>query len=374
MQLPPSRRRVRLAPVAFTMAFGLALTACGLGKDDTSPDADSSSAAPVVDCASHGQVLGSGSTAQNAAMDMWIKNYQSACPQVQVAYRSLGSGSGVAQFVRGATAFGGSDGALTPEQVGWSRAACRAGKGIDLPLVGGPIALGYNLSGIKHLVLDAPVLAKIFDARITRWDDAAIRKLNPGVTLPPTPIVPIHRSDDSGTTQNLNLYLATAAPREWKYPAGKSFPGRGGQSANGSDGVAGQVKGTDGGIGYFELSYAEANKLTTVSIDTGAKRPVDVSVASASAGIAAAKVSGNGMDLSLNLDYATQAEGAYPIVLVTYELVCDRGNAAATLPALKSFLSYAAGTDGQKLLAGAYYAPLPPNIAERVRAVIPTLS
>nr|WP_231626565.1 phosphate ABC transporter substrate-binding protein PstS [Streptomyces apocyni] len=338
-------------------------------------DARQSAPAPArIECAESGRVAGSGSTAQQNAVKHWIKEYQRACPGVRIAYRPIGSGAGVAQFLRGATAFGGTDGALKPDDVEWSRKVCPGGRAIDLPMVGGPVAIGYNLPDVSDLVLDAPTLAKIYDSRITRWDDPAIRKLNPGAELPGSEIRAVHRSDESGTTQNLNAYLAEAAPREWPYAADKAWQARGGHSGNGSDGVVAEVKSTPGSLGYFELSFAEAGKIPTVRIDTGAAEPVEASPETASVGIAAAEVVGEGKDLSLKLDYGTSADGAYPIALVAYEIVCDRGNDPMTLPALKSFLSYTAGEEGQKLLPSIHYAPLPESVAVRVREIIRTLS
>ncbi|MHC0429019.1 phosphate ABC transporter substrate-binding protein PstS [Streptomyces sp. O3] len=331
-------------------------------------------AAAVVDCAESGKVAGSGSSAQSHAVKRWIKEYERACPGTRIAYRPVGSGAGVAQFLRGATTFGGTDGALKPDEVEAAKLACPGGRAIDLPMVGGAVAIGYNLEGVTDLVLDAPTLAKIYDTEITRWDDPAIRRLNPGVRLPGVPIHAVHRSDASGTTQNLNAYLAEAAPEEWPHPVEKAWKGKGGESGDGSDGVVSEVKSTPGAIGYFELSFAEAEKIPTVRIDTGAAEPVRASPESASVGIAAAEVVGEGKDLTLKLDYGTSADGAYPIVLVTYEIVCDRGNDPETLPALKSFLSYTAGEEGQRLLPRIHYAPLPESIAVQVREVVQTLS
>ncbi|MGP4091961.1 phosphate ABC transporter substrate-binding protein PstS [Streptomyces sp. KR55] len=327
---------------------------------------------PRIGCAAKGQVAGSGSTAQQNAMEHWIKQYGRACPGVQIRYNPLGSGAGVAQFMRGATAFGGTDGAVKPEdQTQW---VCRGGYAINLPAVGGPIAVGYNLSGVDDLVLDAPTLAKIFDSEITKWNDPAIRALNPGAELPDLDIQPVHRSDGSGTTQNFTAYLAAAAPQHWPYTVSKEWPGKGGNSADGSENVAGAVTGAHGAIGYFELSFATKDKIPTVRINTGASEPVAPSPETASAGIATARVVGKGKDLSLQLDYTTQDPGAYPIVLVTYEVVCDTGNQPGTLPALKSFLTYTVSEAGQENLADIHYAPLPANIATRVHEVIRTLS
>ncbi|WP_069816694.1 phosphate ABC transporter substrate-binding protein PstS [Streptomyces sp. TP-A0874] len=359
---------------AVAVSAALLLAACG--SDDNTKAGGESGAKPSGDikCGSDGKLLASGSSAQKNAMDKWIADYMAACPGVQINYNPIGSGGGITQFNQGSTAFAGSDSALKPEEVEASRKVCKTGQGINLPMVGGPVALGYNLPGVDDLTLDAPTIAKIFDSKIKKWDDPAIQKLNPDAKLPSTEIQAFHRSDESGTTQNLGQYLSASAPDEWKYDAEKSWPAKGGQSASGSSGVASQVKQVEGAIGYFELSYATSNDLTSVKIDTGAAEPVEATTDNASKAIAAAEVVGEDKDLSLELDYATKADGAYPIILVTYEIVCDQGNPEKSLEAVKSFLSYTASEDGQSLLADEGYAPLPPEIAAKVREVIPTLS
>ncbi|MET9957373.1 phosphate ABC transporter substrate-binding protein PstS [Streptomyces sp. NPDC006339] len=356
----------------------LTLGACGGGGDDGGSQDGAASLAsgplPEIDCATKGKVRGSGSSAQQIAMKRWMQQYQRACQGVQLVYDPLGSGAGVAQFHRGATAFGGTDQALTEEERRVPADVCPGGKAIDLPMVGGTIALGYNLPGVTGLVLDAPTLARVFDARITKWNHPAIQALNPDATLPDLAIVPVHRADDSGTTQNLNAYLKGAAGDRWPYPASKKWQAQGGHSANGSDAVATAVTQTEGAIGYFELSFAVKRKIDTVRIATGAAEPVAPGTQSASAGIAAAKVVGEGKDLRLRFDYKTSAEGAYPIVLVTYEIVCDTGNAPDSLPALKSFLTYTASREGQEELHALHYAPLPESVATQVREVVASLS
>ncbi|ODA74019.1 substrate-binding domain-containing protein [Streptomyces sp. NBRC 110035] len=206
------------------------------------------------------------------------------------------------------------------------------------------------------------------------WNDPEIQRLNPGARLPETEISAVHRSDNSGTTQNFNAYLADAAPEEWPYEEVKAWQARGGHAAPGSDGVVSTVSSQNGSIGYFELSFAKAKDVPTVKLDTGAPEPVAVSAQSASAGIAAAKVAGSGQDLTLEFDYRTRAPGAYPIVLVTYEIVCADGTPADVLPALKSFLTYTASEEVQAGLARIHYAPLPEKVASRVRHVVSTLS
>ncbi|GGU49096.1 phosphate-binding protein PstS [Streptomyces lavendofoliae] len=351
----------------------LLLSACGTTTAVTDDGPGPTRTSSIV-CARQGRLAASGSSAQQNAMKHWTRRYQQVCPAVEIRYVPIGSGGGVAQFLRGATVIGGTDSPLKPDEVERSREVCRGGRAIDLPMVGGPIAIGYNLSGVRDVVLDAPTLAKIFDSEITMWNAPEIRRLNPGTEFPATPITAVHRSDESGTTQNLNAYLAGAAPEQWPYPKDKAWQARGGQSAAGSDGVASRVQITDGAIGYVELSFAKAKRLPTVRLDTGAPEPVAVSAETASAGIATARVKGEGQDLALAFDYGTRASGAYPIVLVTYEIVCDTGNQADVLPALKSFLTYTASAEGQKDLSRIHYAPLPDDVAARVRQVVGRLS
>lgn len=376
MKLQRKNRRA-LALGALAVSGALALTACG--SDDTggnSDGGDSSATAQAgnIDCGdAKGQLQASGSSAQKNAIDAWVKQYAAACKGVQVNYNPTGSGAGVTAFLQGQTAFAGSDSALEAEEIEKSKEMCTDGQAIDLPMVGGPIAVGYNVTGVDDLVLDAPTLAKIFDSKITNWNDEAIAELNPDAKLPDLKIQAFHRSDESGTTDNFTTYLQAAAPDDWKYEPSKSWEAEGGQSAQGSSGVAQQVKQTAGAISYMELSYAK-DGMNTVSIKTEAAEPVAATVENATAAIGAAKVVGTGKDLALELDYTPSADGAYPIVLVTYEIVCDKGNKADTLPATKSFLNYMASEDGQSLLADAGYAPMPEEIITKVRETVSGLS
>ncbi|MFE9248438.1 phosphate ABC transporter substrate-binding protein PstS [Streptomyces sp. NPDC007088] len=380
MKLPRKTRLRALSLGVVAVSGALALTACG--SDDTSDgpgnsDSSSKAAAPEagsIDCAdAKGELLASGSSAQQNAIDAWVKNFTAACKDVRINYKPDGSGAGVTAFLQGQTAFAGSDSALKPEEIAKSKEVCKDSQAIDLPMVGGPIAIGYNVPGVDHLVLDAKTLAHIFDGKIAKWDDAEIKALNPDAKLPGTKIQAFHRSDESGTTDNFTKYLKAVAPDDWKYEGGKAWQAKGGQSASGSSGLAQQVKGTAGAISYFELSYAKGG-ISTVDIKTKAAEPVKATTENASKAIAAAKVVGTGKDLSLQLDYNPTADGAYPITLVTYEIACEKGNKAATLPAAKSFLNYIASEDGQGILADAGYAPIPDEIATKVRDTVKTLS
>ncbi|MCX4994544.1 phosphate ABC transporter substrate-binding protein PstS [Streptomyces longwoodensis] len=371
-----NRRALTLGALAVSGA--LALTACG--SDDTGSSGDSSSSASATTAAgsikcddAKGQLLADGSSAQKNAIDAWVKNFTQACNGVQINYKGSGSGAGITAFTQGQVAFAGSDSALKPEEVTASKQVCSGGQGIDLPMVAGPIAVAFNVSGVDGLTLDAATIAKIFDGKITKWNDAAIKKLNPSAKLPDLKIQAFHRSDESGTTDNFTKYLIAAAPNDWKYSGGKAWQAKGGQAAQGSSGVAQGVKQTNGAIGYMELSYAK-DGLKTVDIDTGASAPVKASSDGATKAVAAAQVVGTGSDLSLKLDYTTKADGAYPITLVTYEIVCDKGNKSASLPGTKAFLNYIASQEGQSILSGIDYAPMPDAIISKVRSTVASLS
>ncbi|WAU85869.1 phosphate ABC transporter substrate-binding protein PstS [Streptomyces sp. Qhu-G9] len=375
MKLQRKNRLRALSLGAVAVSGALALTACG--SDDTGgsgSDPSSTAGASSIKCDdAKGQLLADGSSAQKNAIDAWVKQFTAACKGVQINYKGGGSGAGITAFTQGQVAFAGSDSALKPEEVTASKEVCTGGQGLNLPMVGGPIAAGFNVPGVDKLVLDAPTLAQIFDSKITNWNDKAIADLNPDAELPDLKIQAFHRSDESGTTDNFTKYLKAAAPDDWKYEGGKAWQAKGGQAASGSSGVAQQVKQTSGAIGYMELSYAK-DGVKPVSLDTGASAPVEATVENATKAIADAKVVGTGKDLALELNYTTKADGAYPMVLVTYEIVCDKGNKAETLPATKALLTYMASEDGQNLLADIDYAPMPAEIIAKVRTTVAGLS
>ncbi|WP_431682660.1 phosphate ABC transporter substrate-binding protein PstS [Kitasatospora sp. KL5] len=365
-------RHLTAAPALLVL---LAPTA-GCGKDPAPPAGQATvpAAAASIVCNGSGQLLGAGSTAQANAIDIWKAAFGTACPNITVTYGGGGSGAGVQQFNQGKVAFAGSDAPLKPEEVEASKQVCTGGQGIDLPMVAGLISIVHNVDGVDDLVLDAPTIAKIFNGQITTWNDPAITALNPNAKLPDATIQSFHRGDDSGTTANLTAYLAAAGNGAWPYPPSKTWAGQGGQSANGSAGVSAQVKQVKNSIGYVELSFARTNGLKSAAISTGAPEPVAATAANAATTFAKATVAGTGSDLTLDLDYATKEPGAYPIVLVTYEIVCDKGNKPATLPALQSFLTYTISDAAQQAIGDKGYVPLPPEIASKVQAVVPTLS
>ncbi|MFC8451881.1 phosphate ABC transporter substrate-binding protein PstS [Kitasatospora sp. NPDC057223] len=377
MKLQRNGRSKALVVGAMALVSSLSLAACG--SDDNSGSANaagtSSASAAAIACGKAGALMAAGSTAQSNAIDVWKTNFGNACSGSSVNYAGGGSGAGVQQFTQGKVQFAGSDSALKPAEVEATKAVCTGGQGIDLPLVAGLISIVFNVDGVDKLTLDGSTTAKIFDSQITKWNDPAIVALNPGVTLPDADIQAFHRSDDSGTTDNLTKYFAKASAGAWTAAPGKTWAGKGGQSAAGSAGLAAQVKQVKNSISYVELSFAQTNSLKSAAINTGASKPVEATAANAATTFAKAKIAGTGSDLALTLDYATKEEGSYPLVLVTYEIVCDKGNKADTLDTLKSFLTYAISDAGQQAIGGDKgYVPLPKELSSKVQAIIPTLA
>lgn len=362
-------RSARLAGAA--LVGTLALAACGSDNNTESTSGTTSGPATgSVDCAT-GTLNASGSSAQANAMTQWIKDYQTACPDATINYGAVGSGQGITDFLNGQTAFAGSDSALNADKGEPEKAAarCTGGQAVNLPLVAGPIAVVFNVSGVTDLTVTPPVLAKIFSGQITTWNDPAIAAINSGATLPSDKITTVHRSDSSGTSDNFTKYLTAAAGSDWTFDHGKQWKAPGGQGAKGSDGVASAVKSTPNTIGYVEFSYATQNSLSVAKVDNGAGA-VELTPDAVGQAVAAATVTGTGDDLSLKLDYATQAPGAYPILLVTYEITCTKGLSSDQAALVKSFLTYAVSDDGQAKLTELGYAPLPTEIQAKVQTVV----
>ncbi|SDS09894.1 phosphate ABC transporter substrate-binding protein PstS [Actinoplanes derwentensis] len=320
-----------------------------------------------ISCGS-GPVTGQGSSAQTNAVNAWIKAYQIACPEATVEYASTGSGAGVRAFLTGTGDFAGTDTPLSTADQAKADARCGTGPAVHLPLVAGPIALAYNVAGVDSLRLRPDTIARILSGRITVWNDPAVAADNQGVALPATAIRVVHRSDDSGTTANVLAYLAVAAPSVWTHGTGSAWPLRGGDGRRGSHRVVAAIAGTDGAIGYVESSYARVNDLPGVRVGTSDGRWADPTDHAAGLTIAAATVSGAGGDLRLAIDH-TVTGGAYPIVSVTYEVVC-RGSVSGVA---RSFLGYAASEAGQEAAANAGFAPLPPALREQVVASVAEL-
>ncbi|MFF5234076.1 phosphate ABC transporter substrate-binding protein PstS [Dactylosporangium sp. NPDC000521] len=369
------KRHGIMAGIALTAT--LALTACGSDNNETPSTPGTgggSTAASDITCAK-GSLTAQGSSAQKNAMDEWIKAYQLKCTDAKIDYQGTGSGAGITAFSGGTADFAGSDSALKDgDETTKATARCGGNPALNLPMVTGPIAIAYNLDGVKDLQLKPETLAKIFGGQITKWDDAAIKADNPSATLPSTPINAIHRQESSGTTENFTGYLDKAAAGTWTFGKDKVWKATGGQAEKGSDGVAGAIKKAPGAIGYVEWSFAKVNSLATAKIYNGAGEFTALTGAAAGKTVAGAKITGTGDDLKLSIDYATKEAGAYPIILVTYEIVCSKGTPADKLDLVKGFLGYTVSAAGQAQLEKLGYAPLPESVQTKVAASIKNLA
>ncbi|HEU5156870.1 MAG TPA: phosphate ABC transporter substrate-binding protein PstS [Streptosporangiaceae bacterium] len=350
----------------------LALSACGT-DENTSPSSGGGAAAGSGNCVK-ATVNAAGSSAQANAVTEWIKGYQSGCAGANLNYNPSGSGAGVQSFISGQVAFAGSDSALKPDEVTPAKQRCQGNNALNLPMVVGPVAVAYNLRGLSDLQLSPTTIANIFSGKITKWNDPAIKKDNPNATLPDTAVKSVHRSDESGTTDNFTSFLAATAPDVWKFEPGKKWTAPGGQGGTKSDGVTTVIKQTDGAIGYIEMSYATQAKLNTAKVANGSGEFVALSTDSASKALEGAEITGTGNDLSMKIDYATKTAGAYPIVLVTYEIVCEKGLPSEQSQFVKSFLTYTSSSAGQNVLAGLGYAPLPPAVLTKVQNAVKALA
>jgi phosphate transport system substrate-binding protein len=375
----------RAGAIAGLIACAVVLSACSSSKkkanDTLTPPAGtaaaggSSTPAASAPTCSTGKLDAEGSTAQTNAINAWIAAYQKACPGATINYNPTGSGAGITSFTTGLVDFAGSDSALDPTKGEVAKAQAQCGSApLDLPMVVGPIAIAYKLKGVNKLVLNGDLTAKIFLGKITTWNDPAIAAVNSGVTLPATKISVFYRSDSSGTTQNFEKYLAATAPSVFTMKPDKdsSKAGFAGQGKAKSQGVAAAIASVEGGIGYAEFSFAVSSGLSTASIDNGGGA-VQLSKDTASAAADSATVTGTGNDLSLKIDYATKAPGVYPLILVTYEVVCSKYKDAAKATFVKNFLSYTADA-GQAALPQLGYAPLPAALQTKVKASIATIS
>ncbi|MBB2925339.1 phosphate ABC transporter substrate-binding protein PstS [Cellulomonas cellasea] len=366
--------------VGVVLVSSLALAACGsdnnAGDEGTADSAAVTAGGSDIECGDGGTINAEGSSAQKNAIEQAIASFEEVCPDITVNYNPTGSGAGITQFTAGQVEFAGSDSALSADkgEVEAAQARCEAGPAWNIPMVTGPIAVAYNLEGVDELVLDAATTAKIFRGEITTWDDAAIAALNEGATLPAEDIHVFFRSDESGTTDNFTKYLNAASGGVWTDPNGKSWPSSGvGEGREKSAGVSEGVATTPGGITYVEWSYAKDNDLGIAQIDNGSG-PVELTAETVGTSVATAQRAGEGNDLALKLDYATQEEGAYPIVLVTYEIVCSTGLDEATTAGVKAFLTHFASPEVQEGLVEIGYAPLPEDVQTDVLAAIEAIA
>ncbi|GAA4843717.1 phosphate ABC transporter substrate-binding protein PstS [Actinomycetospora corticicola] len=363
----------RAAAIGLIAAGALLFSACG--SDDNSGGGSAAQASGVT-CGGKQDLRASGSTAQANAITGFVNTFEQTCNGQTVNYTASGSGAGRNEFIGGQTDFAGSDAALKSDEAQKAAQRC-ASPALNLPLVFGPIAVAYNLQGVTDLALDGPTVAGIFNGQITTWNDPRIAALNPGKTLPATPIVVNFRSDESGTTQNFQTYLNAASNNAYGKQATQTFNGGVGAGARGSQGVTDATKNTPNSIGYVEASFAQKAQLPAAQIiNSGGGQPVALSTDNVAKAIDAVQVTGQGNDLTLDLNslYKTTTAGAYPIALATYEIVCTKYADPQTGTAVKAFLQTALSPQAQGTLTAGGYVPIPDAFKQRLTTSINSIS
>ncbi|TQK20238.1 phosphate ABC transporter substrate-binding protein (PhoT family) [Microbacterium sp. SLBN-154] len=358
-------RIAQLGAVAAVAA--LTLTACA--ANETAPAGGDSSDASESTLS--GELVGAGSSASEVAVQTWGAGFQTANPDVTVSYDPSGSGAGRDSFQAGAVAFAGSDRAFTADEIAEGPFdGCVDGSGIiQLPAYISPIAVIFNLEGVEELNMDAATIAGIFAGEITNWNDPAIAATNEGVELPDQQITPVHRADDSGTTENFTDYLYQAAPDVWTYEPDGVWPLQSGEAAQGTSGVVAAVEGGVGTIGYADASRAEG--FGQVSVQVGDEFIAFSPEAAAAIVDASPREEGRTEgDLAVAID-RTPDEAAYPIVLVAYSIACEEYADPAQAPLVKGFLEYAISPEGQdEAAAAAGSAPISDTQRETMQAAI----
>ncbi|MFZ0717044.1 MAG: phosphate ABC transporter substrate-binding protein PstS [Mycobacterium sp.] len=359
-------RRALAAAASTAVIVGMTSTGCG---SDNNLHGLKAPRGPV-NCGGKAALTAEGSTAQQNAIALFNLDWAQLCPGKQLAYNPTGSGAGREQFIARHVDFAGSDSPLSPDQLKPAAERCNGNPAWHLPMVFGPVAIAYHLDGVKQLVVNADVLAKIFSGWITDWNDPAIVQLNPDAKLPDSRISPVYRSDSSGTTDNFQRYLAAAVPASWTRGTGSEFQGGVGEGAQKSAGVIQAVQSASGSIGYVEKGFADQSGVPYAQINDGSGS-VALTDDAARKAIDGATFAGNGNDLELNLKsiHRTRAAGAYPLVMATYEIVCSKGYDPATSAAVRSMLMVAAD-NAQDGLSAAGYVPLPDKFKKRLIAAI----
>ena len=354
------------APVALLAAAALTLSACAANEGQPAAGSSGTAAASTL--------AGKGASSMSAAQQKWIADYQSAHPGVTINYSPDGSGAGREAFTSGAVQYAGSDRPFKDAEMGAGKfAGCAAdSNALNLPVYVSPIAVIFNVDGVTDLKLDADTVAGIFAGKITKWNDPKIAATNGDAKLPDANITAVHRSDDSGTTNNFTDYLNQAAPSVWTEAASDTFPTAfGGEAAKGTSAVVDAVSTGKNTIGYADASAAK--DLGHAQLKVGGKWLGPTAEAAAKIVDESEKLPGRSEhDLALKLN--REANDVYPAVLVSYALVCETYKDAATAGLVKGFIGYVASTEGQQAAASAAgSAPLSADMQAKVKAAVDSI-
>jgi phosphate transport system substrate-binding protein len=365
--------RSRAAVLSTTLAGTLALAACGAANESGGSAEDGGGGGGSAQQLS-GDLVGAGASSQQAAMEAWQAGFQGEYPDVDFSYDPVGSGGGREQFIAGATDFAGSDAPLDEDELTTAQERCGGGEVFELPNYISPIAVVFNLEGVDELDLSPATIAGIFTGRITTWNDPAIVGENPDAQLPETAITPVHRADDSGTTDNFTDYLFQTAGDVWTSEPDGVWPLQGGEAANGTSGVVGVVESTVGAVTYADAS--RAGELGVASVGVGSEFVAPSAESAAAVVENSPAVEGRGeYDFAIEVNRQTEGSGEYPIVLVSYHVGCVQYDDQAAADNVKAFMSYVISEDGQSAAAeNAGNAPISDALREQAQTAVDAIS
>ena len=365
--------RSALVPGAAALALGITLSACAAGNEDTG--STSGGETTGGESSLSGTLNGGGASSQEAAQNAWRAGFQQANPEVTVNYDPIGSGGGREQFASGGFAFAGSDSYLDDDEGELSAANEQCGGDpIEIPNYVSPIAVIFNVEGVDELNLTPQVVAEIFNNKITKWNDPAIAETNPDAKLPDAPITAVHRSDESGTTENFTNFLATVAEDAWPHGEVGEWPIKAGEGGNGTSGVVAAVTQGTNAIGYADASQAGGLGVAAVQVGEDFVEPT----AEAAAKIleVSPRVQDRPeVDMAFDLDYKTEEAGVYPIVLTSYLIACQTYADQETADLVKGYLGYIISDEGQQVAAEqAGSAPLADSLASEAQEIVAAIS
>jgi len=352
------------APLAVAVTLALGLSACGAANEDSATGSQSKLS---------GTLNAGGASSQESAVAAWKKAFQTENPETTINYDPVGSGGGREQFIAGGLNLAGSDAYLDDEELAKAKTQCKSDV-VEVPVYVSPIAVVFNVPGVRDLNLSPEVLGGIFEGTIKKWDDEAIKADNPDAKLPSSTISPVHRSDDSGTTENFTDYLDQASDGSWTGGKDKAWPIKSGEAAEGTSGVVSAVTNGKGTIGYADAS--QAGDLAVAKIKVGDKFAAYTPEAASAVLDASKPVEGrDATDIAIDVDRKITDDGVYPIVLVSYQIACEKYADKAQADLVKSWLTYVASDEGQATAAkDAGAAPLSADLSEKVKVAIEKIS
>ncbi|MGN6270334.1 MAG: phosphate ABC transporter substrate-binding protein PstS [Sphingomonas sp.] len=307
-------------------------------------------------------ITGAGSTFVYPVLSKWSADYK-AMTGDQINYQSIGSGGGIAQIKAGTVDFGATDKPLAPSELAAAGLA-------QFPVAIGGVVPVVHVAGIKpgQLKLSGPVLAAIYDGQITKWNDAHIVKLNPGLKLPDAQISTVHRSDSSGTSFNFTHYLSQVSPRfKASVGEGTSVQWPNGVGGKGNEGVAAYVNQIPNSLGYVEYAYVLQNHMAYALMQNAAGHFIAPNVKSFQAAAQTADWA-HAQDFYLVMTNAPGAN-AYPITASTFVLMYKQPKNAASSAAALKFFKWSL-EKGQKQALSLDYVPLPTPLVKQIETYI----